>query len=178
MSARDPGPAREEHPVAADRALGPEASARRVTAFLAAHGLADAIVHFERSTKTAQLAADAMGCELGQIAKSLVFVADGEPVLVLVAGDRRGDAVAIATAMGATRARLADAASVEAATGYAVGGVSPFDLPADLPVLIDRSLARYDTVYPAAGTPASMVGLTPGQLIEVTGGRLADVASA
>ena len=160
------------------QAPDPEASARRVTAFLAAHGLADAIVQFERSTKTAQLAADAMGCELGQIAKSLVFLADGQPVLVLVAGDRRGDAVAIADEMGGSRARLADAATVEAVTGYTVGGVSPFDLPAGLPVLIDRSLTRYGTVYPAAGTPASMVGLTLGQLIEVTGGRLADVSSA
>lgn len=150
-------------------------SAARVRACLEAHGLADGIVHFEESTKTAQMAADAMGCELGQIVKSLVFVVDQTPVVALVAGDRRGDAGAIAHEAGGTSAHFADADTVRAATGYAIGGVSPFDLPGDLPVFVDASLTRFETVYPAGGTPSSMVRMTFEQLLEVTGGRVAPV---
>lgn len=151
-------------------------SAARVRAFLAAHGLADEIVEFQQSTKTAQMAADAMGCELGQIVKSLVFVADSRPVVALVAGDRRGDADAIAREAGASAAHFASAEEVRACTGYAIGGVSPFDLPSDVLVLIDRSLARYEVVYPAAGTPSSMVRMALADLAAMTGGRFADVA--
>ncbi len=153
-------------------------SADRVRAFLEAHGLADGLVVFEQSTKTAQMAADAMGCELGQIVKSLVFVIDGvRPVVALVAGDRRGDAEAIAREMGAARAELADAETVRAATGYAIGGVCPFDLPEDLPVLVDESLLRYEVVYPAGGTPDSMVRMSRERLVELTGGRVCAIAS-
>ncbi|MHB8761437.1 MAG: YbaK/EbsC family protein [Coriobacteriia bacterium] len=151
-------------------------SAARVFRFLEEHGLANGIVHFEQSTKTAQLAADAMGCELGQIAKSLVFVAGDRPVLALVAGDRRGDSNAIARQVDASEARFADAETVRAATGYAIGGVSPFDLPSGLTVLVDSSLGRFDTVYPAAGTPSSMVRMTFRQLVEMTSGRVCDIS--
>lgn len=153
-------------------------SAQRVRVFLESHGLLDALVVFDRSTKTAQMAAEAMGCELGQIVKSLVFVVDGSrPVLALVAGDRRGDAAAIAHEMGAARADLADAEMVRSATGYAIGGVCPFDLPEDLPVLVDESLTRYEVVYPAGGTPDSMVKMTLEQLIAIVGGRICPIAS-
>lgn len=151
-------------------------SAERVRAYLASHGLADGLVHFEQSTKTAQMAADAMGCELGQIVKSLVFVVDGRAVLALVAGDRRGDTEALAALMGGTGAAFADAETVRAATGYAIGGVSPFDLPAGLAVYVDDSLTRFDVVYPAGGTPSSMVRMTFEQLMAASGGRLATVA--
>lgn len=151
-------------------------AAERVLTFLAAHDLADNVVAFDCSTETAELAAEAMGCELGQIAKSLVFVADGQPVLALVAGDRRGDAKAIAAALDARKVRFADAETVRRATGYEVGGVSPFDLPADLTVLVDDSLARYETVYPAAGTSSSMVRMTLGQLLDITSGRVCRIS--
>ena len=163
---------------ASEQSPGPGArlgSAARVRTFLEARGLADGIVHFEESTKTAQMAADAMGCELGQIVKSLVFVVDETPVVALVAGDRRGDAGAIAHEIGGENAHFADADTVRSATGYAIGGVSPFDLPPDLTVLIDESLRRFEIVYPAAGTPSSMVRMTFEQLLEVTGGRVAPV---
>jgi prolyl-tRNA editing enzyme YbaK/EbsC (Cys-tRNA(Pro) deacylase) len=163
-----------------DRTSGPTPkrirSADRVRAYLAEHGLADEIVMFEQSTKTAQMAADAMGCELGQIVKSLVFIAGETPVLALVAGDRRGDTGAIATLAGATGARFADADTVRAATGFAIGGVSPFDLPPGLMLLADDSLARYDIVYPAAGTPSSMVRIRLGHLLELTGARVARIS--
>jgi Cys-tRNA(Pro) deacylase len=151
-------------------------SRERVRAFLEARGLHEGFVEFEQSTKTAQMAADAMGCELGQIVKSLVFVVDGAPVLALVAGDRRGDTPAIAALMGGRDARFADAETVRAATGYAIGGVSPFDLPDELPVFIDDSLERFEIVYPAGGTPSSMVRMTRAQLLELVGGRVARIS--
>ena len=140
------------------------------------HGLEQGVVEFEQSTKTAQMAADAMGCELGQIVKSLVVLVDGYPVLALVAGDRRGDLDAIAAEVGGNKATMADADAVRDATGYAIGGVSPFDLPVGLTVLIDDSLDRFETVYPAAGTPSSMVRVSRGDLLRVTGGCVARIS--
>ena len=151
-------------------------SRERVRAYLQAHGLSDGLFEFEQSTKTAQQAADAMGCELGQIVKSLVFVVDGEPVLALVAGDRRGDTDAIAALVGGKKARFADAEMVRSATGYAIGGVSPFDLPEELPVLLDSSLARFEIVFPAAGTPSSMVRVRREELVELAAARVADIS--
>lgn len=147
-------------------------SARRVRACLETLGLDGAILEFDRSTKTAQMAADTVGCELGQIVKSLVFTVDERPVLALVAGDRRGDGDALAALLGGSEAAFASAETVRAATGYAIGGVSPFDLPAELPVFVDDSLARYEVVYPAAGTPSSAVRMTLEQLLAVSGGRV------
>jgi prolyl-tRNA editing enzyme YbaK/EbsC (Cys-tRNA(Pro) deacylase) len=136
----------------------PGGSFERVRAFLDERGLASGLMSFDdRSTKTCELAAAAVGCEVGQIVKSLVFIADETPVLALVAGDRRGDTDAIGLLLGAGRVRFADADTVRAATGYAIGGVSPYDLPEGLVVLIDDSLMRFDVVYTAAGTPTSTV---------------------
>jgi Cys-tRNA(Pro) deacylase len=151
-------------------------SRERVRKYLEACGLADGLFEFEQSTKTAQEAADAMGCELGQIVKSLVFVVDGKPVVALVAGDRRGNTDAISALLGGGKARFADAETVRSATGYAIGGVSPFDLPADLPLFADSSLARFETVYPAAGTPTSMVRMRLDELLEFSGARVADIS--
>ena len=153
-------------------------SRERVRAFLEARGLADGLLEFEQSTKTAQEAADAMGCELGQIVKSLVFVVDGEPVVALVAGDRRGDTAAIAALLGGKEARFADAETVRSATGYAIGGVSPCDLPEALPVLADDSLERFETVYPAAGTPTSMVRVDRATLLELAHARVVRITQS
>lgn len=151
-------------------------SRERVRGFLEEHGLAEGILEFDQSTKTAQMAADAAGCELGQIVKSLVFAVDGRPVVALVAGDRRGDGDAIAREMGGSAAVFADADTVREATGYAIGGVSPFDLPDRLAVLIDDSLERYDTLYPAAGTPSSMVRMARSELFALVNGRVARIS--
>lgn len=153
-------------------------SLERVKAFLTGRGLADGLIAFEdRSTKTCELAADAVGCEVGQIVKSLVFVADGAPMLALVAGDRRGDTAAIAALVGAKDAHFADADTVRSATGYAIGGVSPYDLPPALTVLVDESLERFETVYTAAGTPTSMVRIPRTVLFDLVGGRVARISS-
>jgi prolyl-tRNA editing enzyme YbaK/EbsC (Cys-tRNA(Pro) deacylase) len=154
-------------------------SLARVRAFLEANSLAEGLIAFgDRSTKTCELAAAAVGCEVGQIVKSLVFTADGRPLLALVAGDRRGDTDAIADLVGAARVRIADAETVRAATGYAIGGVSPYDLPADLTVLIDDSLTRFDIVYTAAGTPSSMVRIDRDVLFDLAGGSVARISRA
>lgn len=152
-------------------------SADRVRRVLAAHGLAADIVEFDGSTKTAQMAADAIGSELGQIAKSLLVVdGEGTSAIVIVAGDRRGDLDAVARELGWDRARMGNAEEVRAAIGYAIGGVSPFDLPEALPVLVDDALSRYERVWAAAGTPASMVPLTFGDLLALSGGRVARIS--
>lgn len=152
-------------------------SLERVRAFLSERGLADGLLAFDdRSTKTCELAAEAVGCEVGQIVKSLVFVGDGRPLLALVAGDRRGDSAAMGALVGASSVRFADAETVRAATGYAIGGVSPYDLPADLTVLVDDSLERFATVYTAAGTPASMVRIDRATLFGLVGGRVARIS--
>lgn len=151
-------------------------SRERVRSFLEAHGLHQHITEFTQPTKTAQQAADVMGCELGQIVKSLVFLVDDRPVVALVAGDRRGDAEAIAELMGGDSARMADAEAVRAATGYAIGGVSPFDLPPDLPIFADDSLMRFEIVYPAAGTPTSMVRMHLCDLLAISRARMKHVA--
>ena len=154
-------------------------SIERVRDYLAVHGLADRVVTFEGSTKTARLAAEAVDCELGQIVKSLVFVdGEGRALLVLVAGDRRGDGEAIAREAGTSTVSFADSDTVRAATGYAIGGVCPFDLPDELPVFIDDSFERFEEVYTAAGTPNSMVHLTVEQLMLASRGRLARVSQA
>lgn len=154
-----------------------QGSLERVRRYLEGRGLDAGLVEFEQSTKTAAMAAEAMGCELGQIVKSLVVVVDKQkPVLALVAGDRRGDLAAIATEVGGVKARMADAETVRSVTGYAIGGVSPFDLPAELTVLVDESLSRFETVYPAAGTPSSMVRLTRIQLLDCCGGGVAHIS--
>jgi prolyl-tRNA editing enzyme YbaK/EbsC (Cys-tRNA(Pro) deacylase) len=153
-------------------------SLERVRAFLESRGLADGLIAFgDRSTKTCELAAEAVGCEVGQIVKSLVFVTDaGTPVLALVAGDRRGDSEAIAALAGAARVSFADPEAVRAATGYAIGGVSPYDLPLGLTVFVDESLTRFGTLYTAAGTPSSMVRIDRATLLDLVGGRVARVS--
>jgi Cys-tRNA(Pro) deacylase len=144
-------------------------SRERVRAYLEARGLADDVFEFEpHSTKTAQQAADRMGCELGQIVKTLVFVVDESTVIAaLVAGDQRADLDAVAAHSGGTRARMANADEVREGTGYAIGGVCPFDLPSSLLVLADDSLLRFEVVYPAAGTPDTMVCIDREVLFEL-----------
>ena len=108
------------------------------------------------STRTAVDAARACGCELGQIVKSLVFVVDGEPTMVLCAGDRRVD-----TASLGDEARSAGADEARAATGFSIGGVPPLGHETELPTLVDASLRRFERVWCAAGTPHAVfeVGL-------------------
>jgi len=147
----------------------------RVIAAGAERGVSVVPKEFAESTRTAVEAAAAIGVELGQIVKSLVFVVDGTPVVALVSGDRQLDEKALAHAAGGAKARRADADAVRAATGYPVGGVPPFGHATDLAVYVDEALLRFDEVWAAAGTPHVNFAITPQALIDVTRGKVAAV---
>jgi len=142
----------------------------RVSSFLRESGVEARIHEFPDGTASAQDAAEAIGCELGQIVKSLVFVCDDRPVVALVPGDRRGDPAKVARAVDASEARVAKAGEVEDATGFAPGAVAPFPLPSIDTVLMDRALYHHDIVWAGAGSAHHIMGISPTDL-----GRLARV---
>ena len=145
-----------------------------VSAWLATHGLR--VRRFAAATPTANLAAQALGCSPGEIAKSLLFLVGGDPVLVVAAGDMKVSSSLLKKALDrGGKVRLPAAEEVLDLTGYRPGGVCPFLLPTALPVLVDKSLSRFSAVYPAAGDDHSGVGVTPAQLVELTGGRLVEL---
>jgi prolyl-tRNA editing enzyme YbaK/EbsC (Cys-tRNA(Pro) deacylase) len=139
------------------------------------HGLELDVREFPEGTRTAADAARAIGCQVDQIVKSLVFVADTDPVLVLTSGGNRVDVVKVGKERSAAVVRKADAEEVRAATGYAIGGTPPFGHARDLPALIDRHLTGFEEVWAAAGTPRHVFPIAPADLLRVTGGRVADV---
>jgi Cys-tRNA(Pro) deacylase len=147
----------------------------RVSAFLRAAAVDARIEEFSEGTPTAREAAKAVGCELGQIVKSLVFVCDGSPVVVLVPGDRRADSSKIARLAGARRAGIAKAAEVVEATGFEPGGVAPFPLERVTVVLVERTLVRHPVVWAGAGSDRHMVALSPRELVRLSRGRVEDV---
>lgn len=132
---------------------------------------------FPATTRTAADAAAAIGCELGQIVKSLVFIADGEPVVALVAGDRRVDEAHVAHTLGLRELRKADAAEARAATGYAIGGTPPFGHDRPLTVVADSALLDHEVVWAAAGGPHDVFSLTPRRLIDLAQARVVDVSA-
>jgi Cys-tRNA(Pro) deacylase len=146
-----------------------------VQAALEATGLDINIVQLQESARTAQLAADALGAALGSIVKSLVFLADGELALVLVAGDRRVDPAKLKALLGVRRIMIADAERVRSETGFSVGGVPPIGHRQPLPTWIDASLGRFETVYASAGHPQAVFSVAFEALVRITGGRIADV---
>jgi prolyl-tRNA editing enzyme YbaK/EbsC (Cys-tRNA(Pro) deacylase) len=152
----------------------PEPVARVSTALREA-GAEARIEEFPTGTPTAEDAARAVGCELGQIVKSLLFDCDGRPVLVLVPGDRRADRGKVEALTGARRARVAGPTEVEEATGYAPGAVAPVALRRVERVLIDRSLLAAGLVWIGAGSPRHMAGLPASELVRVARAEVADV---
>jgi len=150
-------------------------AAAAVVAAGRSRGLELAVREFPDGTRTAADAARAIGCQVDQIVKSLVFVADTDPVLVLCSGGNRVDVVKVGRERSAVAVRKADAGEVRAATGYAIGGTPPFGHARDLPVLIDRQLTGFEVVWAAAGTPRHVFPVAPGDLVAATGGRVADV---
>jgi len=139
----------------------------RVAAFLRAAGAEARLEELESGTATAEDAARAAGCPIGQIVKSIVVLCDGRPVVVLVPGDRRVDLVKVAHAAGAIEARIARGPEVEAATGFAPGAVAPFPLTNVDRVLIDQNLLAHDTVWVGAGSATHMAALNPGVLVRL-----------
>jgi prolyl-tRNA editing enzyme YbaK/EbsC (Cys-tRNA(Pro) deacylase) len=148
----------------------------RVVEAAARAGLAIEVAHQAAGARTAQDAANAIGCEVGQIVKSLVFVADGRPMLALVSGANRLDTARVAGAMGAADVRRASAQEARVATGFAIGGVPPFGHASLMPVLVDADLLRHEVVHAAAGLPDATFPIEPNELVRASGGRVVDLA--
>lgn len=149
---------------------------RAVVAAGAERGIEVVPRSYPEGTKTAEDAAAAIGVEVGQIVKSLVFLVDGEPTLALVAGHHRLDERKLAAAAGAARVDRADAAAVRAATGFPIGGVPPFPAPGIARVFVDGSLLDHAEVWAAAGTWTDVFPLRPEDLVRATAGTVVELA--
>jgi 5,10-methenyltetrahydrofolate synthetase len=155
-------PVSSERVIAAGRALGVDVEVR----------------HFPEGTKTSQDAADAIGCPVAAIVKSLVFTVDGDPVVALLAGDLRLDVGKLAAAHGGRKAARADLETVRAATGYAAGGTPPFGHSMRLPIYADPGLRRNEMVWAAAGTPTTVFPITVESLALATSAVWVDLAES
>ena len=151
-------------------------SVERVSSFLRETGAEARIEEFDDETPTAADAAAAVGCQLDQIVKSLVFLCDGRPTVALVPGDRRADAAKVAAAAGSFEARVAKPEEVVAATGFEPGAVAPFPAPHIVTTLIDHSLLGHEVVWCGAGSDRHIMGLAPHEVARVTNAVPADLA--
>jgi prolyl-tRNA editing enzyme YbaK/EbsC (Cys-tRNA(Pro) deacylase) len=142
-----------------------------------AQGLHPEARRFPEGTRTAEDAARAIGCDVGQIVKSLVFMADGRPVLALTSGSNRVDESKLAAAAGANEARRATPDEARAATGFAVGGTPPFGHAERMRTFCDEDLLAHREVWAAAGTPDAVFPLTSSDLVRVSGATVVDLAS-
>ncbi|HET7690308.1 MAG TPA: YbaK/EbsC family protein [Nocardioidaceae bacterium] len=144
-------------------------------AALAAKGGTGRIVVLPDSVHTAALAAEALGCEVGAIANSLVFDADGRPALILTSGGHRVDTAKVAAELGVAKLGRATPEFVREHTGHVIGGVSPIDHPRPVPTYLDRSLAQYDEIWAAAGHPAAVFSTSYDELLAMTDATELDV---
>jgi Cys-tRNA(Pro) deacylase len=149
----------------------------RFEAWLADSGIGVAVKQFPTDTRTAVDAARAVGCDVGQIVKSLVFVAGGRPVVALVSGANRLDEQRLAAVAGAPVSK-ADADTARRATGYAIGGVPPFGHATEVPVFMDRDLLDHKLVWAAAGRPDSVFEIAPERLRELSQAEVVDLKAA
>jgi Cys-tRNA(Pro)/Cys-tRNA(Cys) deacylase len=147
----------------------------RVAGFLDATGAEARLEEVGSDVATATGAADAVGCTLGQIVKSLVMLCDGAPIVVLVPGDRRADTGKIAKLTSVRRVTIARPDVVLEVTGFEPGAVAPFPLPAIAEVIMERRLLRYRLVWAGAGSPQHLVRLTPGELLRLSRARAEDI---
>jgi prolyl-tRNA editing enzyme YbaK/EbsC (Cys-tRNA(Pro) deacylase) len=152
------------------------ASARKVQLALQGLGLDLRVVELPGSTRTAVEAAQAVGCQVGQIVKSLVFKAkrSQRPILVVASGSNRVDERRVEALIGEPLGK-ADADFVRQQTGFVIGGVPPVGHAQRLETLIDEDLLQYGEIWAAAGTPHAVFRLTPGDLVQMTGGRVAAI---
>lgn len=136
------------------------------------------IREFSEGTKTAADAAEAIGCAVGQIASSLVFAVGDELVVVVTSGANRVSETRVAAEVGvaADEVRMADADRIREVVGWSIGGVPPFCHTTDLPVLLDRELTDYETVWAAGGTPTAVFPISPERLVSLTGAIVTEVA--
>jgi prolyl-tRNA editing enzyme YbaK/EbsC (Cys-tRNA(Pro) deacylase) len=147
----------------------------RVTDRLAELGATGSVRVLDGSARTAAQAAEQLGIQVAQIANSLVFSADGAPLLVLASGGHRVDTAKVAALVGAATVDRADADFVRRHTGFAIGGVAPVGHPEPLRTLVDTALGDFDEVWAAAGHPHTVFPTTYDELLRLTGGTAADV---
>lgn len=140
-------------------------------------GATGEVRRLDDSARTAKEAADALGIEVGQIASSLVFLADGAPVLVMASGGHRVDTNKLSAILDGAVITKANADDVRAATGFAIGGVAPVGHPAPLRTIVDIALAQYDVVWAAGGHPHYVFPTTYDELLRITAGEAAEVGS-
>ena len=146
----------------------------RFESWLSSADLSVTVKAFPDGTRTATDAARAVGCELGQIVKSLVFMAGGHPVVALVSGSNRLDEKRLGSVAGLPVTK-ADAEIARSSTGYSIGGVPPFGHATNIPVFMDRDLFSYDVVWAAAGRPDSVFEISPERLRELSGATIIDL---
>jgi prolyl-tRNA editing enzyme YbaK/EbsC (Cys-tRNA(Pro) deacylase) len=147
---------------------------QKVADALAAAGATGEIVILDEAVPTAAAAAAELGCEVGAIANSLIFDGDGAPVLILTSGAHRVDTAKVAAELGIAKLKRAAPEFVKEHTGQSIGGVAPVGHPAPLPAAIDASLARFPTVYAAAGHPFCVFATTLTELARLTSGTVSD----
>jgi prolyl-tRNA editing enzyme YbaK/EbsC (Cys-tRNA(Pro) deacylase) len=143
----------------------------RVADILRDAGATGEPVQLADSTRTAAQAAAALGCDVGAIASSLLFLADGAPLLVLTSGAHRVDTAHVAQLLGVSKVTMADADTVRATTGFAIGGVAPVGHPQPLRTLVDAMLADHEVVWAAAGHPHAVFPTSYDELVRLTGGK-------
>lgn len=148
----------------------------RVQEYLDKFGMGLKPIEFKESTSTSELAAAALGVEVGQIAKTITFMADGEPVLVVASGDVKIKSGKLKRFLGVSKVKMADPETVKEITGYQVGGVCPLALPNTLRILLDQSMKRFEVVYTAAGTAKSALPVNMEQLRIITRGEWVEVS--
>jgi prolyl-tRNA editing enzyme YbaK/EbsC (Cys-tRNA(Pro) deacylase) len=153
------------------------ASAQHVASVLAALGVTGEIRELPETAPTAATAAAQLGCEVGAIANSLIFNADGEPLLILTSGAHRVDTALVAQRHGITSLRRADPEFVRLATGQAIGGVAPVGHPRQVRTLVDTWLDKYGVVWAAAGHHAVVFATSYAELLRMTGGEPTEVAA-
>lgn len=149
-------------------------NSKRVQEYLNNFGIKVEVLELAESTRTAQEAADAAKCDVGQIVKSLVFRSGDEALLFLVSGKNMLDIPKVSQSLGKTISK-ADADFVKAKTGYAIGGVPPVALLAEIETFIDRDLMVFESVWAAAGTPHAVFQLKSNDLPRLTGGKVIEV---
>lgn len=151
-------------------------SAQKVQDALTARGFANQVVEHAQTTRTSAEAAAAVGCEVGQIAKSLIFKGrqSGKAILVIASGANRADEKKLRDLAG-EKVEKPDADFVRERTGFVIGGVPPLGHAESLITFIDEDLMRYDSIWAAAGTPNAVFPLTPDELVKMTGGKVAAV---
>jgi Cys-tRNA(Pro) deacylase len=152
-------------------------SAQKVADAARELGLDVEIVEFAQTTRTAQEAADAIGCEVAQIVKSLLFTVNGQAIMALVSGVNQLDfgKLAALCGVGRNKVKRPDADTVKAATGFSIGGIPPFGHASALPIYVDEDLRQFDVVWAAAGTPFAVFAIAPDELMEVCGGTAVDL---